>query len=215
VLRENRDRLLEQLPDDALVLEVGGWASPFARADWMLDLMPYETRGLYDYDVDREAPRERFDARRWVRRDICAREPWPFADGEFDFAVCAHTLEDVRDPVWVCAELSRVARAGYVEVPALREELTWGVEGPYAGRHHHRWLVDRADGGLEFVLKPHDLHAHPELHVALEDLEALPDRDRALALWWDGELPARERIFVEARDFRRWLDPRAAGRAGS
>ncbi len=205
MLAEHRELLGERLPDDALVLEVGGWASPFARADWMLDLMPHATRGIYDYDRECEAPRERFDAERWVVRDICDRAPWPFGDGQFDFVVCGHTLEDVRDPVWVCAEMARVARAGFVEVPSCLEERTWGVEGPWVGRHHHRWFVVPADGGLEFVLKPHDLHARPELHVALADLEARPAADRVTALWWTDALPARERVFLQARDFRAWL----------
>ena len=150
------------------------------------------------------AAEERFAPERWVTRDICGREPWPFADGQFDFAVCAQTLEDVRDPVWVCSELARVARAGFVETPSRVEELTWGVEGPWVGRHHHRWFVEEVDGGLEFVLKPHDLHARPELHVSLAELEALPPADCVTALWWSGALPARERIFLHARDFRAW-----------
>jgi len=208
VLERNRERVLARLADDALVLDVGGWASPLARADWVLDLMPHATRGIYAYDREAEAPRERFEADTWVQRDICDREPWPFADGRFDFAVCAHTLEDVRDPIWVCGELARVARAGYVEVPSLPEELAWGVEGPWVGRHHHRWLVQEADGGLEFIFKPHDLHARPEHHVALADLEALPEHDRVLAHWWEGTLPARERVFLQARDFRAWLESR-------
>ena len=53
------------------------------------------------------AAEERFAPERWVTRDICGREPWPFADGQFDFAVCAQTLEDVRDPVWACSEPAR------------------------------------------------------------------------------------------------------------
>jgi len=55
--------------------------------------------------------------------------------------VCSHTLEDVRDPIWVGAELQRVAAAGYIEVPCLREELTYGIQGPWVGWGHHRWLV--------------------------------------------------------------------------
>ena len=87
-------------------------------------------------------PRSGSGAETWVERDICDREPWPFADDQFDFAVCSHTLEDVRDPVFVCAELNRVARAGYLEVPSRLEEQSWGVIGPYVGWSHHRWLVD-------------------------------------------------------------------------
>ena len=78
----------------------------------------------------------------WVTRDICAREPWPFEDGAFDFVVCSHTLEDLRDPVWVCGELQRVARAGYIEVPSRLEEQSWNVQGPWVGWGHHHWLID-------------------------------------------------------------------------
>ena len=135
------------------MLDVGGAARPFPRADWILDLAPYEARGQLGWDGDRA--QERFGPDRWVQRDICAREPWPFADGQFDFAVCSHTLEDVRDPVWVASELQRVARAGYVEVPALREELTYGIQGPWVGWGHHHWLIREAGAGLEFIFKHH------------------------------------------------------------
>ena len=67
---------------------------------------------------------ERFGTDTWVTRDMCDPEPWPFADDVFDFAICTFTLEDIRDPVRVCAEMSRVARAGYIEVPSLLDELS-------------------------------------------------------------------------------------------
>jgi SAM-dependent methyltransferase len=41
----------------------------------------------------------------------------PFADDAFDYAICSNVLEHVTDPVAVASELSRVARAGYIEVP--------------------------------------------------------------------------------------------------
>ena len=72
--------------------------------------MPYETRGLYGRDGP-DGP-ERFSADTWVQRDICDREPYPFEDEQFDFVVCSHTLEDVRDPIWVCDEMVRVAKRG-------------------------------------------------------------------------------------------------------
>src|SRR5258708_18990361 len=101
MLARSRKRILEQLGDTDLVLDVGGGASPFARADWVIDLLAYEERGLYGPEPD--PPAERFTPATWVQRDICAREPWPFADGQFDFSVCSHTLEDVRDPVFACS----------------------------------------------------------------------------------------------------------------
>lgn len=43
--------------------------------------------------------------------------PYPFADKEFDFLICSHVLEHLDDPVRACREFSRIAKAGYVEVP--------------------------------------------------------------------------------------------------
>jgi len=114
VLDASAREIARLLGEDDLVLDVGGWADPMPRADWVMDLMPYETRGLYGEAGDSDA--ERFGPETWIVRDICAREPFPFADGEVDFVVCSHTLEDIRDPLWVCSELTRVAKAGYIEV---------------------------------------------------------------------------------------------------
>lgn len=187
---EARQQILESLPADAVVLDVGGWAVPFPRADWMLDLGAYETRGEWGYEGDRAD--ERFTAETWVQRDICAREPWPFADDRFDFAICSHTLEDVRDPVWVCAELSRVAKAGYVETPSRLEEQSWGVQGEWTGWGHHHWMVEVVDGGLEFLFKHHLVHS-PGYH-----LRAFPEAGEPRAwLWWEGTLEARERLTLD------------------
>src|SRR3954464_7543467 len=163
MLAASTTRLLDLLADDAVVLDVGGWAKPFARADWVLDLMPYETRGLYGYEQGDRAG-ERFGADTWVVRDMCAREPWPFDDEQFDFAICSHTLEDTRDPIWVCHELQRVARAGYIEVPSRLEERTYGFQGPWVGWGHHRWLCDVTDSRIDFVLKHHVIHGPEATH---------------------------------------------------
>ena len=149
------------------MVEIGGWSKPFERADWIVDLMPYETRDLYErkgWIEPRGERTERFGPDTWVERDICAREPFPFDDDSVDFVVCSHTLEDVRDPIWVCDEIARIGRAGYVEVPSRLEEQSLGVEGPFAGWAHHRWLVDVTNSSLEFVLKPHNLHSLPDCH---------------------------------------------------
>jgi SAM-dependent methyltransferase len=189
------------LPDDLLVLDVGGWAAPLARADWVIDLLPYETRGLYGA-ADPAA--ERFSAGTWRQADVCGPEPWPFADGQFDVAICSHTLEDVRDPVFVCAELRRVARGGYVELPAPIEELTFGVQGDWVGWSHHRWIGEREGDGLVLTHKPHLLSA-PGRHLPSGSHEAVPEEERTIAFWWEGELPVRERVLVEAEELDGWL----------
>ena len=202
MLESSRARILESLAADALVLDIGAWARPLARADWVIDLMPHETRGLYG-EADPE--RERFTAGTWVQRDMCDREPWPFADDQFDFAVCSHTLEDVRDPVWVCEEINRVAKAGYVEVPARSEEQTMGIQGPWVGWSHHHWLVDIVDGCVEFVLKPHLLHGRPEFWVDPGWMASLPPEGRVTSLFWEGSFASRERVFYTPDELHEYL----------
>ncbi|MDQ3936543.1 MAG: class I SAM-dependent methyltransferase [Actinomycetota bacterium] len=207
MLEASQERVLARLSDGDLVLDVGGGASPFARADWVLDLLPYEER--------RAVAGERFGPESWVRRDICDREPWPFADGRFDFAICSHTLEDVRDPVWVCSELQRVARAGYVEVPSRLEEQSWGVAGPWAGWSHHRWLIDVTESGIDFVMKPHALHGQEETHFPPGFHDGLSPEERVQQLWWEGSFAYRERIFADAEELSAYLAEPVEARGGA
>jgi SAM-dependent methyltransferase len=202
VLPASANRILERVGEDALVLDVGGAARPFARADWVVDLRPYEQRGELGWDGD--PAEQRFTADTWVQRDICDRSPWPFADRQFDFAVCSQTLEDVRDPVWVCAELQRVARAGYIEVPALAEELTYGVQGPWVGWAHHHWLVLTGPGRLEFVFKHHVVN-RGDSHLPAGSVDGLAPEQRVQTVWWDGRLEARERFLATAEELDGFL----------
>lgn len=204
MLEASRREILARLREDDRVLDVGGWSSPFPRADWVLDLNPYATRGRYGYgEADRA--RERFSAETWVQRDACGPEPWPWPDDHFDFAICSHTLEDLRDPLRVCAELGRVARAGYVEVPSRLEEQARWVHGPWAGWSHHHWICDVSDGRIEFVFKGDLLHARRDLQVPRRVWARAGAAGRARALWWEGAPDARETVFVDNGDFARWL----------
>jgi hypothetical protein len=194
--------ILERVGTEGSVLDVGAWGKPFRRADWVLDRMPYETRGLYGFDGD--GP-ERFDVSTWVQRDICDREPWPFEDDQFDFAICSHTLEDVRDPVWVSHELARVAKAGYLETPSRLEEQSYGIQGPWVGWGHHLWMVEPVDGGVEFVLKHHVMHGRSSDHFPAGFWETLDPAERITSLFWEGTFTARERMIDGAEELDAYL----------
>lgn len=207
MLESNVGAVLNRISSDDRVLDVGGWARCFNRADWVIDKLPYATRGRrYGETLGLHAQGgevERFDASRWVERDLCGRAPWPFADGFFDFCTCSHTLEDIRDPIWVCSEMSRVARAGYVEVPSMRFELTRGREaGVPVGLSHHLWVVERRGEELWFHPKTHAIHGDRRLSLPAEYGAKLTAEEEVTWHFWEGEIQAREgwlhREVVEA-----------------
>jgi hypothetical protein len=205
MLESSLARILERLDEDDVLLDIGGWGRPLRRADWVMDLMPYETRGLYGYDGPEP---ERFSADTWVQRDICDREPYPFADDAIDFVICSHTLEDIRDPIWVCDEMTRIAKAGYIEVPSRLEEQSYGFQGPWAGWGHHRWLIDQTGPDrLEFSFKHHVLHNRPSDHFPPGHQETLSPEQRVTAFWWEGSFSYGERVFLSGEE----LDPYLAG----
>lgn len=201
---EHSARMIEEhLREDATVLDVGGAARPFARADWVLDILPYAARGELGWDGERGD--ERFDETSWVRRDVCDREPWPFADRQFDFAVCSQTLEDVRDPVFVCSELQRVAAAGYIEVPSVDEELTFGIQGPWVGWGNHRWIALVEPGRIEFAFKHHVVNREGS-HLPAGSVDEISATDRTQTLWWEDSFKVRERFMRTTEELDEFLE---------
>lgn len=80
---------IEALVGDGLVLDIGGWCDPFLRADYVLDVFPYETRGLAYHGIGKlpisvvypePLPGERFTKKTWFVHDICSERPFPFPD---------------------------------------------------------------------------------------------------------------------------------------
>lgn len=196
MLAANVTALLQRLRPADLVLDVGGWACPFNRAQWILDAQPYDTRGFYRTfggPPSQGGDREGFTRETWVVRDICAHTPWPFADKQFDFAVCSHTLEDLRDPLWVCHELIRVAKAGYVEVPSRAFESCRGLERPgQAGLSHHRWLIEIEGDHIRFQQKYHMIHADWRFSLPPRYRARLTPEASASWLWWQDSFSYEE-----------------------
>ena len=120
ILRSNLPRLRDLTAAAERVLDVGGWYSPFNLATHVIDLQRYETRRTGEALDPEDA--ERFSADTWQIADVCV-SPWPYPDKFFDFVICSHLLEDVRDPLSVCRELCRIGRAGYVETPSRLREI--------------------------------------------------------------------------------------------
>jgi hypothetical protein len=191
VFAPNEAKVLAQIGANEIVLDVGGWARPFNRANYVLDCHPYETRGRCYLDRmglgPQGGPVEYFTAETYIRRDICDRTPWPFADQSIDYCTCSHTLEDLRDPLWVCHEMMRVAKRGYIETPSRIFEASRNREpGVPVGLSHHRWHVELEGTHITFSPKNHDLHGDSGLSLPESYWRTLPEEQMVTWLFWEG-----------------------------
>ncbi|NJD76622.1 MAG: hypothetical protein FIB08_05925 [Candidatus Methanoperedens sp.] len=151
----DRNEVLKRIKPNDKVLDIGSWEEVFPRANVIIDLNPYETRKI----KYRDEP-ENFTKDTWIYGDVCDTIVWSiFKDKEFDFAICSHILEDVRDPLFICSQLNRVAKAGYIECPSrFRECAKVNKKDPHTGYDHHRWIMDVIDGELSFTPKLYWAH---------------------------------------------------------
>jgi hypothetical protein len=160
-------RLTARILPDAKVLEVGPGNARFLRANTFVDW----TKPV---GVSPE---------KFVRVDF-NRDRLPFGDKAFDFVYCRHTLEDLYNPFLLCAEMSRVAKAGYIETPSPLAEICRGIDGNsprWRGYHHHRYLVWSSDGVLHLLTK------YPIIeHIAIDnEVSAIENRLRTERRYWN------------------------------
>lgn len=194
ILFDNLPRLCREAAGHDRVLDVGGWFRPFNLATHVVDIEPYETRQTFHaLDPDNE---QRFTSETWIQIDAC-RDDWPFPDDYFDFCVCSHTLEDLPDPVTVCAQINRVSRAGYIEVPSKLREIF--VKRRFArlrsligqpleiGFPHHHWICDLGGDGIIFSPKDTAALQSSRAYVTRADLgRKLTQTEAGIGLWWTG-----------------------------
>ncbi|MBN1412866.1 MAG: methyltransferase domain-containing protein [Spirochaetales bacterium] len=127
----------------ALVLEVGSGGNPYYRSNILIDAYhSIEERGGHPIKIDRPAV-------------IGFGEALPFRDNTFDFVIASHVFEHTPYPEAFIAELERVGKAGYIEVPdAIFERLI-----PY---HSHHLQVTLRNNSL-VIRKKSSWNPDPEL----------------------------------------------------
>jgi SAM-dependent methyltransferase len=189
-------RIALPVTDDALVLDVGSGDKPSWRADVLLDRYTGpEFAGQRSGMRGARVSRPLFDA---------DAADMPFRDGAFDYAICSNLLEHVPDPEAVARELTRVARAGYIEVPEAASAKI--VDFP-----SHLWwcrLEDRGPEAPVLVLTAKDApYFDPEIEAYIQRAGVRRELDsvlnsrfehRVIRLQWTGEV----RLRTEGR-----LDP--------
>ena len=125
------------------IVEIGPGYSPFPLAHEYVDWIDYPgVSGKKVHKVDLN------------------QEPLPFADKSIDFLYCRHVIEDIYNPFFLCREMSRVAKAGYIETPSPFAEYCRGMNGMlipegsfWRGYIHHRYFVWDEAGTLCFLAK--------------------------------------------------------------
>lgn len=198
---DTAEKLASLIKPHYRVLDVGGWHSPLNRADVMIDIMPYATRNQDGAILKDIFPNEKFTEQSYYQMDICGPNPWPFKDKEFDFVLCAQTLEDVRDPIFVCKELNRVAKAGYIEVPSRLVESTRGMERPFfCGYYHHRWLCEVEGTSISFMFKPAMLHAYRQFYFRRPWFKKVNPELDAAWFFWDDSFGYQEKIIIDRNE---------------
>ena len=75
------------------------------------------------------------------------------SDKYFDFIICTHTLEDIRDPLFVINQLQRVSKAGLIAIPTRHTELSPIQSKFYNGYSHHRWIFTVNKNSLVGIAK--------------------------------------------------------------
>ncbi|CAN5688661.1 hypothetical protein BH24ACT5_BH24ACT5_04610 [soil metagenome] len=171
----------------ALVLDVGSGDKPHWRADVLLDRYPEAGHARQRSGrATARVTRPLFDA------DAAAM---PFADHVFDYAICSHVLEHVPDPAAVVSELTRVARAGYIEVPEAASAKILDFPS-------HLWWCRRDGTQLVFTANS-SRHFDAEIGGYIESA----GMERRLAALLDSEFDAR----VIAHPWRGIVDVRVDG----
>lgn len=204
VLKNNVDLIFKLIDSNDVVLDIGGWAQPFNRANYIIDIMPYETRGFFGC---LGAKKEFFSKETWIYHDVSSSSPLPFKDKEIDFVICSHVLEDVRDPLRLCSEIIRIGRRGYIEVPSRTVESIMGLEGKhYAGYSHHRWLIEMEGSKIVFRNKPHLLHSSPRFYLPKSYPKRLKEKDKISYLLWNGSFEYEEIIQISYQKIAKELE---------
>ncbi len=205
ILNRNLRRVCDRAVNAGRVLAVGVADGILNAATHVID--PGPVRAAKPLDPHNQP---RFSEQSWTQTDLCSRL-WPYPDNYFDFAVCSHLLEDVRDPLAVLREISRVSRAGYIETPSRACEIFVRTRYPHltrwlgrkldVGFAHHRWYVENIHGRFRFLAKTNATISSPDFVLTRGELgRDLTEEESGLGVFWSDRTEGEELTFANPRD---------------
>lgn len=132
------------------VIDVGGRHNPWADdvVDAYVDYMEFDT-----------------DKRQYVG-DVNDEDVWRSVaeDRVYDFAICSHVLEDIRDPIVGLRWLPKIAKAGFIGLPVKHREFANSKSHYWLGQPQHNWVYavkhDGPAGAPRLITLPkwHSIH---------------------------------------------------------
>lgn len=110
--------LIRSIGPSDRVLEIGPGGTPHPRSDVLLEHRFDEDAAL----LQRGGTPSLMTSKEMVFYDGGA---FPFRDNEFDYVICSHVVEHVKDVDAFCSEMFRVAKRGYLEFPTIFYEYLY------------------------------------------------------------------------------------------
>lgn len=156
---------------NARIIDIGGTTSGWSQS-------------IVDLTVDIIAP---FDDKN-VPLDICVESQWKFllnrvaTEGLFDYCICTHTLEDLYNPFSALTFMPKVAKAGIISMPSLKQELSHKESPFYYGYFHHRWLFTAVNDRMLVIPKVESIREFISQQTCSHDEEEI-------IFQWENEIP--------------------------
>ncbi len=85
----------------------------------------------------------------------------PFKNKEFDFVVCSHVIEHVKDVTLFIKELERISSKGYIELPTILEDNL-----VFENRNDHLWHMEFDDDYNKLLISKKVQFLEPVLTVS-------------------------------------------------
>lgn len=143
----------KNLDSNYRIIDIGGakekhYPQKFSFIDYVLDLNSADTKATNLVSIRGDINEE---------SSFIEVEDYVKNNGKFEYSLCTHTLEDIRNPQLVIKKLTQISKAGLISFPSKYLELS-RFEKPYLfrGFHHHRWI---------FVIKENKITAIPKVNM--------------------------------------------------
>jgi len=170
------------LKDTDYVLDVGGGHVPFPRANVIVDNFP---ENEYNQPQRANTPMVIPEGAKLIKADAT---DMPFKDKEFDFVVCAETLNHVKDPIGACKEIIRVGKRGYIEIPSALTEV-------FISHPEHLWVALWNGSKLMFIK-----NNFPENTMAILDKGAVNPKSVNLHIQKEAWRIIQEKVSAKCRE---------------